>query len=134
MAFRDFAKKFYRSRLGLPQTIWLEYGASHRISKLGFPYKNKFSPRSFDIVGAPKCSKASDPWTVLLHVADAGVPSDDKNGVFKTWVVPPQNRKAFKCIGLRVEKVTGTSGYKYVPLRLKYVKLNDIRIWEIVNE
>ena len=114
---------FYRSKRGLPQSVWMKFVEPHRISQLGFsskqPYGNLYAPRSFDIVGSSNCAA---PWTVLLHVAEAGFPNDSNGNVFKTWVVPPQNRKAFRCIGLKVETIWFMNN--------PYLQLKNIQMWE----
>ena len=118
-AFKKTQDKYYRSKLGLPQFVWIEFLDVHRISKLGFRGLYRNAPRSFDIVGSFDCAK----WTVLLHVAKAGFP-DDSN-LFKTWVVPPQNRKkAFRCIGIKVDAVMNA--------KKAYVLLKDFRMWEVL--
>ena len=105
-----------------PTYIWMKFAKPHRISQLGFSSRNnKYAPRRFDIVGSSNCA---DPWTVLHHVADSGYPNDGSGYIFKTWIVPQQNRQAFPCIGLKVETVWH--------MQYPYVLLTNIQMWEEV--
>ena len=98
--------------------IWMNFATPHRLAQLGFTtVYNKHAPRRFDIVGSPNCAA---PWTVLLHVADAGWPNDWESGLSKNWTVAPQKRRAFRCIGLMVETTWD----------MFHVLVKNIQMWE----
>jgi len=112
---------------GLPQSIWMKFATAHRIAKIGFSSKpekrlnhpidyksSKWAPRRFNIIGSSNCA---EPWTVLLHVAYSNYIDN-----VRTWTVPQQNRRAFRCIGLKIETT-----YKYPNVALK-----NIQMWEEV--
>ena len=102
----------------------MNFAKPHRFSQLGFTScKNNEAPLSFFIVGSSDCGTATVPqwitWTKLLYVADSGFPNDMGKHVFKTYTVPPQERQAFPCIGLQIEK-TGSAR----------AALKNITLWE----
>ena len=122
-AFQNQKRRYYRSITGFPQVVYMKFADSHRISKLGFSSVdryNAYAPRSFEIVGSFDCPHR---WTTILHVAESGFPNDYGNGgIFKTWVVPPQNRKAFECIGLKIKTI--------MDMNNDNVRLKNITMWE----
>jgi len=116
-AFRQGDYWFCPSREKHPQYIWMKFCAPHRIIQLGIQTAS-FAPsvKRFDIIGSSDCAA---PWTVLRHVEDAGF---SKFGQKKVWTVPVQNRRAFSCIGLKIE----TSNEHPFP----YIMVEQIQMWE----
>ena len=96
----------------------MKFADPHRITKIGFYCLGYYAPRSFDIIGSSDCAA---PWTVLLHVAE----KYDYRKIFKTWVVPPQKRQAFRCIGIKVETIMEDDPEDPNPVMLK-----NIQMWE----
>jgi len=121
-AFQN-SSNYWSSISRLPQSIWIKLATPCQIAKLGFSSEgNMYAPRRFDIIGSSNCA---DPWTVLLHVADSGFTKTSRSQ-FKTWTVPQQNRRAFKCIGLKIE-TTYKCCIRYYSG--DYVALKNIQMW-----
>jgi len=125
-AFKN-VHNYYHSRAvrNWPTYIWMKFANPHRISQLGFSSAqsngNQYAPRRFNIVGSSNCA---EPWTVLLHVAEAGFPNNGGCCEFKTWKVPQEKRQAFPCIGLKIESIWRMDN--------PYVILKNIQMWEEV--
>ena len=119
-AFQNLDDEHWFSEEGLPQSIWMRYSKEHTVSKIGFtPYENDIAPDQFDVVGSSNCA---DPWTILLHVNSSGFTNNLNNDGFKSWTVPENNRRPFRCIGLYVINVLSKS--------IQHVTLKDLTIWE----
>jgi len=122
-AFQNLDEKHWFSKEGLPQSIWMRYPKEHTVSKIGFtPYENDIAPDQFDIVGSWNCA---DPWTTLLHVKSSGFSNNLNNDGFKSWTVPENNRRSFRCIGLNVINV--------LQKKTQHVSLKDLTLWEEVD-
>ena len=59
---------------------------------------------------------------VLHHVHDSNFPNDMNFGLFKSWIVPIENRQPFSCIGLKV--------YTIWRMEYPYAKVKNIQMWE----
>ena len=119
-AFQNLDDEHWFSEGGLPQSIWMRYSKEHTVSKIGFtPHWNDYAPVQFDIVGSSNCA---DPWTTLLHVKSSGFTDYHSNYGFKSWTVPENNRRPFRCIGLYVINVLSKE--------IQHVTLKDLTIWE----
>ena len=75
--------------------------------------EKKPPPKEFHVIGSKSCSN----WTTLLEVRDAKFTS---RGQFQSWVIPPENRRSFNCIGLRLISSTDE----------KKIHLKKITMWE----
>merc|ERR1711970_395609 len=116
--------KIWHSEKGFPQSIWMKFRTAHRLVKIGFSsYFNMHAPLSFDIVGSPNCNAAPATrppnWFILHRVTNSGFPNN-RRSQFRTWTVPIRNRRAFRCIGIKVNKIHAKL----------YVLLYNIRMWE----
>ena len=105
---------FWNSEDGFPQSIWMKFATPRQIAKLGY-YSLSYAPRRFNIIGSSDCA---EPWTILLHVADSNSKHKER-----TWTVPQQNRRAFKCIGLKIETTYADD------LETTSVALQNIQMW-----
>jgi len=128
-AFQNAPGYSWMSKFKVPQSIWMQFAAPQRIAKLGFfcKYNSIYAPRSFDIVGSSNCgvgdSVNSPNWTVLLHVANDRFGLRPRGSdIFKTWTVPQQNRRGFRCIGLKIDTTYAQDE----------VALKNIQMWEEV--
>ena len=118
-AFQD-SEKYWMSGRRVPQSIWMRYPTKHIVAQIGFtPEWNDMAPEQFDVVGSPDCA---EPWTTLLRVESAGFPNDFRNAGYKSWIVPKEARRPFRCIGLNVRNVPSET--------IEYVALKNLTLWE----
>ena len=118
-AFQNW-KKYWLSKKGMPQSIWMRYPTEHKVAKIGFtPEWNDMAPDWFDIVGSTNCT---EPWTTLRSVKSSGFPNDFYGAGIKVWNVPERKRRSFRCIGLNIQNV--------LALNYKYVALKNLKMWE----
>jgi len=115
----DDINRFWKSKEGMPQSIWMRYPTAHTVVKIGFtPRWNDVAPNRFDVDGSPDCA---DPWTTLLQVESSGFPNNYNNSGFKSWTVPEENRRSFHCIRLNIQSIH---------LADQGVCLKNLTLWE----
>ena len=111
--------RMWHSLRGLPQLIWMHYEKPHVLQRIDITSNyNEHAPRSFEVIGSMDCAQ----WTTMLNVPLADFGSSGP-GLRKSFIIPLANRRAFPCIGLRVNRIWKMSW--------QYVRILQIDLWEL---
>ena len=82
--------------------IWFQFEEAHSLAKIGFSSRSGGvfgrTPAHFLVIGSTMTEDCTN-WSTLLEVKNAGFA---KKGEFKSWLIPPLNRKPFHCIGFQI--------------------------------
>ena len=113
--------RMWHSMRKLPQLIWMYYEKPHVLQRIDITSNyNEHAPRSFEVIGSMDCAT----WTTMLNVPEAGFGGGGPS-LRKSFIIPLANRRAFPCIGLRVNTIW--------MMRRGYVRIPQIDLWEQVT-
>jgi len=108
-AFKGSNSKRWASSQTLPAKLWFNFTSPVKVVMISFepPYDSSYwkeAPKKFDLIASNDCTN----WKVLRSVKNAGFTS---YGQVKSWKIPCDQQKSYKCYGIEGTVNSGYSGW-----------------------
>ena len=119
-AFKGSNSERWASSSTLPAKLWFNFTSPVKVGAISFEPPNdsvvwKEVPKTFKLIASNDCTN----WKVLRTVGNAGFTSE---GQVKSWKIPCDQQKSYKCYGI---EGTVNSGYS----TWDGISLTDVRMF-----
>jgi len=108
-AFTGSNSERWASLTTLPAKLWFNFTSPVKVGAISFepPFDSSYwkeAPKKFDLIASSDCTN----WKVLRTVGNAGF---TRQGQVKSWKIPCDQQKSYKCYGIEGREDSGYGGY-----------------------